>query len=130
MPVNQTSFLNTPATKIRNIVECSYLNNVNDTWSDIGEQCPNEMFKDLDKPAQFVCCTKSLNATSFAVGIPIDWTASQTRRTVGLLLTLNIFCLIFMICGVLLDKFNIFQFDPKSTEKKKRPVRGGVKDTE
>jgi hypothetical protein len=88
------------------------------------------MYRQLDRPATFVCCIHNLNATSFAVGIPIDWTASQTRRTFGLLFTLNLFCLIFMGSGAILDKFKVFLFDPKSEIKKKKPVKGGVKDSE
>jgi len=60
------------------------------------------------------------------VGIPVDWKASQTRRTIGLLGCLNVFCLIFMVMGCLLDRFKVFVFDPKVTEKKaKEPVKEG-----
>ena len=59
-----------------------------------------------------MCCSNHL--TSFAVGEPFEVETGRYEKTLGSLVTINLFCVAFMILGFFLDKKKLLLFDRKA----------------
>jgi len=83
---------------------------MNAPWMPLGSEGECSVEEDMEvKVDEMVCCSTHLYS-SFAIGQAFDVAEDRYVKVIGALVSFNVFCLLFIILGTILDLSNKLQF--------------------